>query len=49
MSYAAGIPDKKEAACLVEQLTARAQEPGGLRAMILDFVTSDWFRKGAQP
>jgi hypothetical protein len=45
-SYGGGVPDKKEAACLVEDLAFEVQEPGGLRAMILGFVTSDWYRKG---
>jgi hypothetical protein len=46
VSYAGGVPDKTEAKCLVEQLSLDIQEPGGLRAMILGFVTSDWYRKG---
>jgi hypothetical protein len=45
-SYGAGTPDKAETACLVEKLAADAQEPDGLRAMILGFVTSDWYRRG---
>lgn len=45
-SYGAGTPDKEETACLVEHLAAQAQEPDGLRAMILGFVTSDWYRRG---
>ncbi len=44
-SYAAGTPDKEEAACLIEQLAADAREPDGLRAMILGTVASDWYRK----
>jgi Protein of unknown function (DUF1592)/Protein of unknown function (DUF1588)/Protein of unknown function (DUF1595)/Protein of unknown function (DUF1585) len=43
-SYAAGTPDKQEAACLIEQLAADAREPDGLRAMILGLVASDWYR-----
>ncbi|MEJ7732223.1 MAG: DUF1592 domain-containing protein [Polyangiaceae bacterium] len=47
-SYGGGIPDKKEAACLVEHLAEDAQKPGGLRAMILGFVISDWYRRGPE-
>jgi hypothetical protein len=46
VSYAGGIPDKKEAACLVESISVGLGEPGGLRAMILASVTSDWYRRG---
>ena len=45
-SYGAGIPDKDETACLVEHLASEAQGEGGLRAMILAFVASDWYRLG---
>jgi hypothetical protein len=45
-SYGGGVPDKEEAECLVESLAVLAAEPGGLRKMILGFVTSDWYRKG---
>lgn len=48
VSYAGGVPDKKEAACLVEELTTVIQEPDGLREMIVGFVTSDWYRRGPQ-
>jgi hypothetical protein len=47
-SYGAGTPDKEETACLVEQLAADAREPDGLRAMILGFVESDWYRRGPE-
>lgn len=47
-SYAAGTPDKEEAACLVEQLAVDAREPDGLRAMILGLVASDWYRKAPE-
>jgi Protein of unknown function (DUF1588)/Protein of unknown function (DUF1585) len=46
-SYGGGVPDKPEAACLIESLAERAQEPSGLRAMIIGFVTSDWYRRAA--
>lgn len=46
VSYAGGIPDKKEAACLVESISAELGQAGGLRAMILASVTSDWYRRG---
>ncbi len=46
VSYGAGIPDKDEAACLVEKLSLDLSQPGGLRAMILGFVSSDWYRRG---
>lgn len=45
-SYGAGMPDQEETDCIVEQLATLAQEPGGLRAMIVSFVTSDWYRRG---
>ncbi len=47
-SYGAGTPDKEETACLVEHLAADAQGPDGLRAMILGFVVSDWYRRGPE-
>jgi hypothetical protein len=49
VSYAGGVPDKAEAKCLVEKLAGDLHDPGGLRAMIVGFVTSDWYRKGATP
>lgn len=45
-SYGAGMPDKEETDCLLEQLAVELQEAEGLRAMILTFVTSDWYRRG---
>lgn len=47
-SYGGGIPDKKEANCLVEHLAEEAQQTGGLREMILGFVVSDWYRRGPE-
>jgi hypothetical protein len=49
VSYAGGVPDKAEAKCLVEKLAGDLHDPGGLRAMIVGFVASDWYRKGATP
>lgn len=46
VSYAGGIPDKKEATCLVQQIATDLQQPEGLRHMILTFVSSDWYRRG---
>jgi len=46
VSYGAGIPDKKETACLVQQIAAEMQEADGLRNMVLTFVSSDWYRRG---
>lgn len=46
VSYAAGMPDKKEAACLVKQVAEDMQQPEGLRKMVLTFVSSDWYRRG---
>jgi hypothetical protein len=46
LSYGAGVPDKAEAACLVDALATDLTQPGGLRAMILGFVSSDWYRRG---
>ena len=48
VSYAGGIPDKAEATCLVEHLAGEVQQTAGLRAMIIGFVTSDWYRKAAE-
>ena len=45
-SYGAGMPDKKEADCLIEHMAGQAQQEAGLRAMILSFVVSDWYRRG---
>lgn len=45
-SYAGGIPDKKEAACLIERMSTEMEEPEGLRQMVLTFVGSDWYRRG---
>ena len=44
-SYGGGVPDKPETKCLIEALAARAQEKAGLRAMIIGFVASDWYRR----
>jgi len=46
VSYAAGMPDKKETACLVGQIAEEMQQPDGLRKMVLTFVSSDWYRRG---
>ncbi|UQA56873.1 DUF1592 domain-containing protein [Polyangium aurulentum] len=46
VSYAGGMPDKKEAACLVGQIAEEMQQPEGLRKMVLTFVGSDWYRRG---
>lgn len=46
VSYAAGMPDKKEAACLVGHIAEEMQQPEGLRKMVLTFVGSDWYRRG---
>ncbi len=45
-SYGAGMPDQEEAACVVEHLAQVVRGEGGLRAMIVSFVTSDWYRRG---
>ena len=46
VSYGAGMPDKEEADCIVADVAEKANGEGGLRAMILAFVTSDWYRRG---
>lgn len=46
VSYGAGMPDKEDADCIVADLAEKANGEGGLRAMILSFVTSDWYRRG---
>jgi hypothetical protein len=48
-SYATGVPDNDDAACLIEQLGARISGADGLREMMLIYLTSDWFRRGAAP
>jgi mono/diheme cytochrome c family protein len=45
-SYGAGMPHQEEADCMVGDLATKLQAEGGLRAMIVAFVTSDWYRRG---
>ncbi|MBL8740288.1 MAG: DUF1588 domain-containing protein, partial [Myxococcales bacterium] len=47
VSYGGGVPDKPEAACLIEALAEQAEEQGGLRSMIIGLVKSDWYRRAA--
>jgi hypothetical protein len=44
--YATGIPENSDAACLMQQLGQDIVQDGGLRAMMLSYVSSDWFRRG---
>jgi hypothetical protein len=46
VSYAAGIPDQDASACLVQRISERMQESGGLRGMVIETVMSDWYRRG---
>ena len=48
-SYATGIPETDDAACLLQQLGDELPEDGGLSAMMMTYLTSDWFRRGGQP
>lgn len=44
--YASGVPTSRAADCLVERLATDVSGDDGLRAMILTYLTSDWFRRG---
>lgn len=43
--YATGIRETAESVCLIDHMAEDAREEGGLRAMIMAYVTSDWFRR----
>lgn len=43
--YATGIRETAESECLIDHMAEDAREEGGLRAMVLAYVTSDWFRR----
>jgi hypothetical protein len=44
--YASGVPETREADCLLERMGEQIATDGGLRAIMLTFVSSDWFRRG---
>jgi hypothetical protein len=46
-SFASGVPTPRAADCLVERLASDVSGDDGLRAMILTYLTSDWFRRGS--
>lgn len=43
--YATGIRETADSVCLIDHMAEDAREEGGLRAMIMAYVTSDWFRR----
>jgi hypothetical protein len=45
--YATGIPETDDAECLLQQLGSELPDEGGLGAMMIGYLTSDWFRRGA--
>jgi hypothetical protein len=47
--YATGIPDNDDAACLLQRMSSDIGADGGLEAMMLSYLSSDWFRRGGQP
>jgi hypothetical protein len=47
--YATGIPDTDDAACLLQRMGGEIAADGGLEAMMLTYLSSDWFRRGGQP
>jgi hypothetical protein len=47
--YATGIPDNDDAACLLQRMGSDIPVDGGLEAMMLTYLSSDWFRRGGQP
>jgi hypothetical protein len=48
--YATGIPENADAQCLIEELGAEVADAGGLRAMMMTYLKSDWFRRaGGEP
>ena len=48
-SYATGIPETDDAECLLQALGDGLPGEGGLGAMMMAYLTSDWFRRGGQP
>lgn len=46
--YASGVPATRDTACLVDSMRGELGGEGGLREMILYYVTSDWFRRGGE-
>jgi hypothetical protein len=44
--YATGIPENADAQCLMQGLGSDIAGQGGLRAMMMTYLTSDWFRRG---
>jgi hypothetical protein len=44
--YATGIPESADAQCLMEGLGRDIAGAGGLRAMMMTYLKSDWFRRG---
>lgn len=46
--FGSGVMESNELACTIASMADAAQSEGGLRAMILEYVSSPWFRKPAQ-
>jgi hypothetical protein len=44
--YATGIPENADAQCLMQGLGRDIAGAGGLRAMMMTYLKSDWFRRG---
>lgn len=44
--YATGIPESSDAECLIDSMSRTVEAPSGLREMVLEQVTSDWYRRG---
>lgn len=47
--YATGVPANDDAACLLQRMGSDVTADGGLEAMMLSYLSSDWFRRGGQP
>jgi hypothetical protein len=43
--FSMGIPDQRDAECLLDEVAVVAQAEGGLREMMVALATSDWFRR----
>ena len=46
--YATGLKENADAACLVQRLGEQLAGDDGLRAMMLTYLTSDWFRRAPE-
>ena len=46
--YATGVPESAAADCLVQRMASSLGEEDGVRSMILELISSDWFRRGRE-